>query len=238
MNSLFQENKKSFLLLLGLVFVLIIVAYFLFYQPLTKELKAQKSQVTQLQSDIALFNVQLEHVDNDDSLDMDIENVRLANIMPPTPELESLVKTLNEIELMSGSRIEELRFSYDGSLPERVVNEEAVVDSESAVPEEPVATEDVETDSNPEVSGEITPVIAMPEKPENLHLITVSMDIASPDYEHFQILLKEIEKQERIMMVNRLEFDKPAESVLMIGDEANESIIATIDITTFYFDEK
>ncbi|QGS69018.1 hypothetical protein CV093_13235 [Oceanobacillus sp. 143] len=125
-------------------------------------------------------------------------------------------------------------------LPERVVAEEENEVTESTETEEVI--EETESAEDQESKSDLEEVetapIDMAEKPENLHLFTVSMDIASPNYEQFQVLLKEIEKKERIMMVTRLEFDKPAESEMMLGDEVDESIIATIDITTFYFEEE
>ncbi|RDW21569.1 hypothetical protein [Oceanobacillus chungangensis] len=242
MNNLFQENKKSFLLLLGLLFILIIVAYFLFYQPMTKELQKQENQKTQLESDIATYHAQLNNADNVASLNKDIEIMKLAKFMPSTPELENFLMTIGEIELLSGSRIYDITFSYDGTLPERTVEEEGTADTESAETAEEDTSDEASAvaDAEPKadaVEVETPPVIEMIEKPENLRLITASMNVASPDYEHYQQFIQEIEKQERIMMVNRIEFEKPAESELMLGEDVDESIVSTIDVTTFYYDE-
>lgn len=233
MNNLFHENKRSALLLLGLVFLLVIVLYFLLVQPLTKELDLTETQLESTEEEVATLQNEISvgenHVD-----ERDIERLRYADQMPLSPELEEIILMLEEIGSVSNSGIETVDFIYDGTLPENTIE-----DGES---EEIDDTEENLETSKEETSEEITKegtdsVIDLEEKPENLHVITVNMNVSSPDYEHYRTLIKEIEKQERMMMVSSMEFEKPAESELQFDKNPDESITANIEITTFYYEE-
>lgn len=240
MNNIFQENKQAFLLLLGLLFILIGVFYFLFYQPLTKERDSAVEQEVTLQDEIESLNSEINQQDSIEIDNNEFENMILAKKMPDNPELEEFLLTLNEIELVSDSRIENLAFSYDGSLPERLTEEEdeetADTDENSTVgnPGEELVSEEEELIE--EAAVEVNSIMEMEGKPENLRLITVRIEVFSPDYDQFQTFLTEIENQERIMMVNRLEFEKPAEQELVIENSEDETIRTVVDVTTFYYD--
>lgn len=218
MNNYFHENKKNAHILLGLFFLLLIVMFFLFLQPLSKELKSTTNLINQTEDDIALLKVQLENADGDTLQSDDLDRLRYANQLPMTPETEEIILMLEEIEFISGSRINDVIFSYDGSLPEQSTTEE-----DKEVEQE--GTEDVSQD----------PLIILEEKPEDLQIITLDLSVSSPDYEQFQNFLKEIEKQERMMMVSSMSFQNPAERELLI-ENPNETINANLTISTFYYE--
>lgn len=238
MNNLFQENKNAFLLILALLFLLLLVFFFLFFQPLSKDLKAKETEAKQVENDIALLEAEVEKVENQDEGKVDFKNLQLAKKMPMDPELENLILTLEEIEMVSESRFESISFSYDGSVPERYVEEveeteENTEDGVSTTQEETEASEE-EQETAEEVSES---VIDMEAKPDNLHVITVSMSVTSPDYEQFQTFVQEIEKQERMMMVSSMNFENPAENELVLAEEPSEAMTIEVDITTFYYED-
>ncbi|RLL47868.1 hypothetical protein D8M04_00895 [Oceanobacillus piezotolerans] len=230
MNNLFQENKKPFLLLLGLLFLLIIVFYFLFFQPLMKDLKSKENSLTQLDNEVAVLGIAVKKAEAKVSQDeSNIEQLRLADKMPANPELEKLILTLEEIAMVSGSRFDSISFSYDGTVPERASEEET---------DETSNQESIEETAEPSESEEIeeqTEVINMEEKPEGLQVVNISMSVISPDYEQFLTFMKEIENQERMMTVSSMDFQQPSESELL-ADEAIESVVSNVNITTFYYE--
>ncbi|HLT55754.1 MAG TPA: potassium transporter, partial [Bacillota bacterium] len=59
-----------------------------------------------------------------------------------------------------------------------------------------------------------------------------------PDYDHFLTFIQEIEKQERMMFVGNLDFQKPAEQELIINEEPTEIIVANVNIVTFFYDQE
>lgn len=229
MKQLFEENRNAFLLLLGLFFILLAAVYFLFYNPLAKELKQTESQENALQEDIQLLTSQVEALEVENQSSIEIENVKLEKKVPKLPELEEFLLTLNEIELLSNSSISEMAFGYQGELPERNQMEETIDEELTNENEEQANEETGETEESVESPLEFL------EMPEGLQPVIVTLDVESPDYEHFQLLMREIEKQERLMIVTSVEFDKPAESELVLSEEPSEVITARLVISTFYF---
>lgn len=228
MNNLFEENRQSFFLLVGLLFILLAVIYFLFFKPLVDERKLAETEVVELRNDIASLQKQVDQLDEGEQvIDIDLETKRLEKHMPSQPELKEFLLTLQEIELVSDGKIIDYTFSYDGSIPERQSiteeNEEDEEENNTMIEEQ---NQDEETTE--------TPSIHLPEMPENVRIVTVSMELFSPDYEHLQTFLKEIEKQERIMMISGLQFTQPGELELL--ETEDETITASIDVTTFYYE--
>jgi cobalamin biosynthesis protein CobT len=71
--------------------------------------------------------------------------------------------------------------------------------------------------------------------PTNVKLITINLSVASPDFEHFQLFLQELEKLERITRVDTLTFTKPAERELLYEKDGSQAVTADVQITTFYY---
>src|SRR5690625_485745 len=116
MNNMFEENRSTFLMLVGLMFVLLMVLYFAFISPLLSDLKEKKSSQVDLQNDIAVLEKKLQQLDESEE-EFEQEQLELQKKIPLTRELEEIVLILQEIELHSSSVIEEINFYYDGSLP-------------------------------------------------------------------------------------------------------------------------
>lgn len=241
MNSQFQEKKGTFFLLLGLIFLLLIVIYFMFFQPLMKESKAKENELSQLESDIQVLKAKIENADKHKVEGEDIESIKLAKRLPLDPETEKLILTLEAIESISNSRFDNITFSYNGSVPERAAenDEENGGEQESNQEGEEIESNPEDEENAEEEAGEPQePVIDLQDKPENLQVIQISMDVTSPDYDHFQIFIQEIEKQERMMFVGSLDFQKPAEQELIINEEPTEIIVANVNIVTFFYDQE
>lgn len=226
MNNIFQEKRNTFLLLIGLLFILLMVIYLAFLRPLSGELKMKESSLIDLQGNIASLEKEVSLLAEDET-EIEIEQISLQKRIPLTKELENLVLTLQEIELVSLSRIESIEFHYDSSLP----TSDFLSESESDDEDEEIANEEATGDT------ETIPAIDLSEKPESLQIITVRMDVLSPTYEDFLHFITEIEQQERIMSVSRLYFEKPTEEELIIAEEPDETMTYSVEIITFYYDE-
>lgn len=211
MNNIFQEKRSTFLLLVGLLFVLLIVLYFAFISPLLSDLKGKETTQTDLQNEIAILESQLEQLDNAQE-DFEQDLLELQKKIPPTRELEEIVLILRDIERHSSSLIKSIDFHYGSSLPSANFWQE--LDSDEVLEGEVDADEEAEE----------TPAIDFSQKPESLQIITIKMDISSPNYEEFLSFITEIEQQERIMGVSELKFDKPGEEVTH-----------NVELFTFYY---
>lgn len=244
MRNLFQENRNAFLLLLVLLFLLSFTVYFFFFRPLAADLRKAEGQEQTLRTEINKMEVKEAKLKTEQTDgDKEIEELKQRQKIAETPELETFLRTLNEIELVSDSRIDKMSFGYDGEMPEYEAAEEQ---EEELTGEEIEDTGEAEKTGESEATGEADEMmedleeeqesaIEMAEMPEGLQPIIVTVEIRSPDYEHFQLFLQEIEKQERVMFVSNLEFEKPAERELII-EESSEAITAALDITTFYYE--
>lgn len=219
MNNIFQEKRSTFLLLVGLLILLLIVLYFAFIGPLLSDLKGKKVSQEILQNDITVLEKQLEQLD-DVQEDLEQEQLDLQRKVPLTRELEEIVLILQDIESHSSSLIRSIDFHYDSSLPSSNFFRE--LDSDEVLEDEEV---------------EESPAIDLSEKPENLQLITIQMDISSPNYDEFLSFITEIEQQERIMSVSRLNFIKPGEESLVFAEEPNEQVTHQVELITFYYKE-
>lgn len=222
MSNVLNENKRIFTLILVLLFILLVVVYFTLVRPLERQQESAENNVNTLNDEIAAYEARLEN----DSGEMDVETLLLEKKVPLTPELESLLLTLQEIELVSDSIIDNVRFRYDGELPESLIGDDEEVEAETPVDAEEESLED----------EDVTVTVAEDEnKPENLRVITAEIDVRTPNYEAFQNFLTEIEKRERITRVDRLDFEKPAEQALL--ESPLEEIVVTIEVSTFYYEE-
>ncbi|GGA82070.1 hypothetical protein [Ornithinibacillus halotolerans] len=225
MNNTFQENKRSFFLLLGLLFLLLIVGYFLLFQPISKELKTRENTQKALETDNQVLQVKLAKAENG-SDEFDSEMYLLEKKLPLDEEIEQLILTLQEIELLSDIRLDNFSFSYGNNAPQREIEEAAEGETDT----------NAESETDEEESTSEQDNISFDGIPENLQSITVSFNVTAPNYEQYQEFINLIEEQERFMTVTNMTFQKPAERELLV-DEENETITADVSVTTFYFNE-
>lgn len=245
MNEFFQENRKALFGFIILLFLLLIALYFALLRPLTSDLKRTERAMETLEEDIHRLKIAMEN-EEEEKTAWNLESLRKK--VPADKELDPLLLTLDEIEAVSNSRIENIDFTYEADLPEGALAEE---ESEEQVDEE-VGDEEIEEvdegeegeDTDEEIAEEEADEaeeekererVIFSEIPEELHTISVSMTVYSPDYEHFRRFLVEMYRSERILLVESLSFEKPAETELLMNPE-EETISFTIDFLTFYHD--
>jgi len=225
MNNIFEENRNAFLMLSGLLFVLLIVLYFAFISPLLSDLKDERANHIDLQNEIAVLEKQIQQIDEIQE-ELTQEQLELQKKVPLTRKLEEIVLILQDIELQSSSLIELIDFYYDSSLPTPDFSHE--FDADEVIE----GANDAEGEEN---SDKESQTIELKEKPESLQVITISMEITSPSYDDFLQLIKEIEQQERIMSVSKLQFEKTSD--FTVNDEQDELITHKVELMTFYYKE-
>lgn len=243
MNEYYEANKRSLILLAIILFLLAVVLYFMVLRPLQTEYKNERNAINDLNHEIQLLEAQIQQL-QEASQTTSLEQLILENKIPSERELDEYILALQQLELHTESRIETIEFKYDSNLDVAAEEEqEETSDNEAGNEEREVA---VESDVNEEESDEedeteentVTPdPQLLNEKPDQLQVLTVSIEAISPNFDELIELLKLIENNQRISIVTSLEFTKPAEEAIYFSDDPTDIIPFEAVLTTFYYQE-
>lgn len=229
MSNLFQENKNAFLLLLGLFFVLLIVLYIALFRPLASELEDQEGAVSSLHTDVSILKVKAEKLK-----ETPLDTSHLEMKIPLRRELKKILHSLQDVEELSNSEIHSISFNYTNQLPSVDFEEESDEDLDENIDEEDDDQHDQdEVIDDVDADESARKVIPMDEKPENLEMISIHMSVLSPDFDHFEKFIKEIEQLDRITIISSLDFNRPDQWIEM--DEQSEMMEFSIELLTFYY---
>lgn len=222
MNEYIQENKRTLFILIGLLFLLVIVLYFLLLRPLMADLSSQERKLVSLENEQAVLTQKIENF-HETTKDINVNQLMAENKIPTKRELDEYILSLQQAELITDSKLLDIEFMYDSSLAEIEEDFEESDQDENA------------DEEDGEVEDELTidPAI-LNEKPEELEVLTVRVEGASQDFDDFIDLLKAIEDQERISIVSKLDFNKPTEDDISFSDKPI-ALFFTAELTTFYY---
>ncbi|MCZ2259825.1 hypothetical protein [Sporosarcina sp. G11-34] len=243
-----QNENKSLVALLGIIaFLLLGVVYYYVIMP-KSEAETQKTnsinqliaQNSALENQVAVLSV----VSTDDANDFG-----LRKKLPMNRDLDKLLHSIHEVELMSESKIIEIVFNnYDeevsGSaivLPTEEEKEAAELETETTVSEETNTEKEAESEADAEEDSEVdeakpvTP-INIELLPDELKLITLSVELSVLDYDHLLTFLQEVEDLERVVRIDAVEFKQPGEFELA-QENPDERIPVIVQLTTFYSEE-
>ncbi|WP_346206411.1 hypothetical protein NSS89_12700 [Caldifermentibacillus hisashii] len=263
MSDFFQEKRKIVLFIGIILFLLLGLLYFYMIMPLKDDANAAEQNVKQLETEVKALENRL----NQNETDQPKNTAKLEKKMPLSRQLDELILSLQEIEMVSGSQIASINFNnYDGELTEADGtnennestdgtdeataddtnnNNEATDGTDEATTNETdenqsdeQATEDKNSDDNGSDTNDENEQATdetVTNLPTNVKLITINLSVTSPDFEHFQLFLQELEKLERITRVDTLTFTKPAERELLYEKDGSQAVTADVQITTFYY---
>lgn len=239
MNNLLEDRKN--LVLLGIIlFLLLALLYFYWVKPVKDEVAASKQEVERLEQTIDQLTAEI--TAEEKKTEVDGDSYQLIKKLPLSRQVDEFLLSLLEIEIVSQSQIESIAFNnYEGELSDSDRIDGGESESEEAEQEE-TADEEVHLDkaseddtADLEEPGD-PPVSDVADRlPENVRLITLQLDVISPNFERSQKFLKELEKLERLVRVDSLSFSKPGEMELLEADEADIPINMSVTLTTFYY---
>lgn len=209
MNEYIQENKRSLYVIVGLLFILAIVLFFLVLRPVMTDLDKQKKLNDTKEANIELLKIQLENMKKQFE-EEDPEKLVLEGKIPPERNIDEYIRSLQALENKTNSEISNITFVYDSNID--------VVETEEEEPE---------VDHEEIIVG----------KPDELQVIVVQFTATSPSYDDFINLLKTIEQEERISIVSNLQFNQNASIGETQEDEEDETVSFTIHLTTFYYED-
>ncbi|MHA6259328.1 hypothetical protein ACXYMX_05360 [Sporosarcina sp. CAU 1771] len=227
-----SDNKTLFLLVGILVFVLLGAFYYYVIYPKNETKRATEQSVEQLQAETSALEKQVAQLGEKEIVLTD--DFELRKKLPKSRELDNLLRTVNEVELISEAKIVSISFNnYD----EEVATSGTFANEEEASEEETATETDEEVEENTEVVDE-KPVtlIDVATLPEQLKLITLSIDMMVLDYDQLLVFLEEIESIERVVRIDSVDFVQSGEAEMMQKDP-DELIPVTVQLTTFYSED-
>lgn len=230
--KLSSGKNSGRLLLIALVAALLFALYYYVILPKKEEVEMLQSSISTTQSEIASLQEQIEEINANRSLDH-ATLINMRKKVPATRSLENLVLNIEETQYVSGTKILTIEFNnYDD-----LVSETELENPYASSEEEEGTDGTVEEGSTEGEEQEETPVstISQESLPPELKLVTFEIVVASPDFDHLVAFIKEIEKIERIMHIDIIEFALPGEE-LELSDIPVGSIEATVQVTTFYYE--
>lgn len=237
MNDLVNDKKTAYILIATLVIVLLGAVYYFIIQPLKTERVSKELNVEVLQGEVASLKEEYSSTKLNNNM---TENAFILKTQVPlTRELNELIRSMEEIELISDSKIISVEFNnYDGTLEDsQLLLEipEGDIETQSGSSE---TTRDTTEENNDEMSEE-PPVSPVSEVglPENLKLITFNISILAKNYDQLVLFVEEIENLQRIYRVDQVTLSAPGEDQLL-DKELLDDLEATIQLTTFYHEEQ
>lgn len=229
MNELVSNKRTAFLLIITLVVLILGAIYYFLINPLQNERDTKENNVKMLQTEVAVLNEQYQSVQ---AAEGKTENAfQLEKKVPITRELDELIRSIEEIELISESQIESISFNnYD-----EVVAKSPLAPTQTEEETNAETTETIDSiESADETETPISPVANIVLPPQ-LKLITFNISVLTKDFNHINQFVEELEKMERIVRVDQLSFSLPGEEQFY-NEDTKEAISAEIQVTTFYYD--
>lgn len=250
MNSISSSKNGTLLLVIALAMALLFAVYYYVVKPKQDEEQAIHSEMNNLQTEIATLEETI--ATHHSQLSQTSTNeFALRKKVPANRELDELILSIEEIEYLTGSRVQSIEFNnYDALVsssglqdpmasPETEEGQVTEAGSEPAEPTQPEATESTEEMEQTDAveTSEELPVstIAVETLPPSLKLVTFNINVAAPSDVNLLQFIEEIEKKERVMRIDIIDFALPGEED-KFTEEASEIVTADIQITTFYYE--
>ena len=225
---------------------LLFAVYYYFVKPVQdeeqsihSEISSLKTEISALEETIATHQTQLSQTSTNE--------FELRKKVPASRELDALILSIEETEYLTGSRVQSIEFNnYDALVSSSGLQDpmassqteegQPTLDgSEQVEPTEPETTESAEAEST-EVSKALpVSTIAVETLPPSLKLVTFNINVAAPNDVNLLQFIEEIEKKERVMRIDIIDFALPGEED-KFTEEASEIVTADIQVTTFYYE--
>lgn len=221
-----MNDNKTLILLLGILALVILGAlyYYVVYPKMEHE-KRIASSIEQLAVDNRHLKEDiLAYAESDEDAE---DTFDLRKKLPGNRNVSELLLSLEEAELVSEAKIQSIAFNnYDGLVSESgygVTGEEDV--------DEAGETEGQEDDEIPETKIDIETL------PTALKLLSFNVQVEVQDYDHLLTFIREVEAIERLKRIEDIAFSSGGEAELK-GAEADEAMVVTLQVTTFYSEEE
>lgn len=235
MNSISSSKNGTLLIVIALAMALLFALYYYVVKPKQDEEQMIRSEINSLHTEIAAIEEVIATNQSQQS-QTNVNEFALRKKVPDNREIDELILSIEEMQYVTDSRIQSIDFNnYDA-----LVSSSGLQDPLSAPEtEEGAATESTESADQTEdtEAPEELPVstIAVETLPPSLKLVTFNINVAAPNDVNLLQFIEEIEKKERVMRIDIIDFALPGEED-QFTEEASEIVTANIQVTTFYYE--
>src|SRR5699024_4173537 len=124
MNEYFEANKRALYLLIIALILLAGVLYVMIIHPLMSDLTSKERSIDHTEEQIELLTAQLERDETVNEI-TDIEQLLYEKKIPTAQEVDQYILSLQQIELMTNSKLMQIDIVYDSALSDMEENEES-----------------------------------------------------------------------------------------------------------------
>ncbi|TSI10126.1 potassium transporter [Lysinibacillus sp. BW-2-10] len=230
--KLFSGSKNSSLILLvALVAALLFALYYYVVLPKKDEASLTQTSISSLQTEITTLQDQINNLQSEQVIESN--TFALRKKLPQSREIDQLLLNIEEIEYISGTRVLNINFNnYDSLVSETLPEEEAT--EETTEQPAPAPEENANTEETPETEEIPMTSIDRASIPNDLKLITFTIDVEAPNARNLQKFIEEVENLERIMHVDTISFALPGEESVILDED--EVVSVSLQVTTFYYE--
>lgn len=235
MNSISSSKNGTLLIVIALAMALLFAMYYYVVKPKQDEEQMIRSEINSLHTEIAAIEETISTNPSEQS-QTNVNEFALRKKVPDNREIDELILSIEEMQYVTDTRIQSIDFNNYDALVSSSGLQDPLSTPES---EEGVATESTEgTDQTEDTEAiEQLPVstIAVETLPPSLKLITFNINVAAQNDVNLLQFIEEIEKKERVMRIDIIDFALPGEED-KFTEEASEIVTADIQVTTFYYE--
>jgi type IV pilus assembly protein PilO len=245
MNSMSSNKNTQLLLVLALVLALLFVGYYYVVKPKQDATTSMRNELNYLTNEIVALEEHRTSLQVQQSQTF-VNEFTLRKKVPENRAIDSLILNMEEIEYATGSRILGIEFNNYDELVSGSGLQDPATHTKMGELQTTTATDGTETVETMEsiesteeagIEAGILPVstIATDALPPSLKLLTFNVEVISPNDDSLLNFIKEIEKIERIMHIDTIDYELPGEDS-QFEEEPTDIVTANVQVTTFYYE--
>lgn len=235
MNSISSSKNGTLLIVIALAMALLFALYYYVVKPKQDEEQMIRSEINSLHAEIAAIEEVIATNQSQQS-QTNVNEFALRKKVPDNREIDELILSIEEMQYVTDSLIQSIDFNnYDALVSSSGLQDplSAPETGEGAATESTESTDQTEDTEAPEELPVST--IAVETLPPSLKLVTFNINVAAPTDVNLLQFIEEIEKKERVMRIDIIDFALPGEED-QFTEEASEIVTANIQVTTFYYE--
>lgn len=236
-----SSKNSTILLLTALITAILFALYYYIVTPKLEEVDAKENSINSLQQEISTIQKQIALIE-EKGKSASASNLTLRKKVPQTRAIEEVIRNIEEIEAVTGTRVEAMDFNnYDSLVMDSTMTDPNSTNSEEqAEPKQPANEAEEQSvaknDETPEAKDKIpTATFTKDSLPKELKLVTFNVDVDALDNKAMVEFIKEIEKIDRVMKIDAIDFTSTGEEV-KIQKDVDTTLKSTIQVTTFYYE--